>query len=142
MNALSKLLAQGGDVNATDAEGRTALICAVVEGKESIVEFLLKNQCLVDLQDNCGFSALHFAAQDYRIAIARLLLDAGAAVDLQDSYGNTPLWRATFESRGRGEMIELLLARGADRNLKNLNGKSPVDLAKTMSNFNIQQFFH
>jgi len=141
MNALNKLLAQGGDVNATDDAGRTALICAVMEGKESIVEFLLKNNCNLDIQDNQGYSALHFAAQDYRVAIAKMLLDAGASVDLQDSYGDTPLWRATFESHGRGEMIVLLLAGGADKNLQNHSGKSPYDLARTMTNYDIQQFF-
>jgi len=67
---------------------------------------------------------LHWAALVGETAIARQLLDAGAPLDRGDSEGNVPLIAASFA--GRGELIELLLERGADPNLPNREGQSPV----------------
>ena len=83
---------------------------------------------------------VHFAAQEHHVEIA-LVLDAGASVDGADSYGNTPLGRATFESRGRGEMIRLLIGRGADADLPNNAGISPRQLAQRIANYDLQAFF-
>jgi ankyrin repeat protein len=69
------------------------------------------------------------------------LLERGASVDSRDAHGNTPLWRAVFESKNRGEVIKLLLAFGADRDLKNDHGISPLDLARTIANYDATQFF-
>jgi hypothetical protein len=44
-------------------------------------------------------------------------------------------------SKGKGEGIKLLLASGADRNMKNKTGKSPLDIARVVTNFNLLQFF-
>jgi hypothetical protein len=60
---------------------------------------------------------------------------------MEDSLGNTPLWRATFESRGRGEVIRLLRAAGADPWHANRSGVSPVALARAISNYDVAQFY-
>ena len=70
-----------------------------------------------------------------------MLLDASARVDATDSHGNTPLFRATFESRGNGDMIELLRTRGADPRVSNQSGVTPVELARTIANFDVAQFY-
>jgi ankyrin repeat protein len=72
--------------------------------------------------------------------MAKLLLDHGAAADAQDAHGNTPLSHAVFESRGRGEMIRLLLSFGADKALKNKHGVSPENLARTIANYDVSIF--
>jgi ankyrin repeat protein len=59
-------------------------------------------------RDKDGFTALHLAAQEYAVDVARLLLDSGAEVDAANVHGNTPLFTAVFNSRGRGELIGLL----------------------------------
>ena len=58
-----------------------------------------------NLQDNEGWSPLHFAAQEWSEGVARSLIENGATVDIKDSNGNTPLLRAVFSSQGRGELI-------------------------------------
>jgi hypothetical protein len=138
---LLDLLRKGADINFIDRGGRTPLMNAVAAGKDEIVELLLKRGADPNVQDKLGFTALHCAAQDYRIAVMKLLLDNGAEVDVQDGYGNTALWRATSNSRGRGDAIKLLLSAGADRTLKNKNGKSPEDVANIVDNFDLKQFF-
>jgi len=59
---------------------------------------------------------------------------------LQDNYVNTPLFRAVFSSNGRGDIIKLLLLYNADMNLKNKSGISPLQLAKTIGNYDITQY--
>jgi uncharacterized protein len=137
----TRLLKAGFDPNVKDADGRTALMHAVIDGKDEIVDLLITHGSDVNTQDDRGFSALHFAAQNYRVKTAEALLRAGAAVDVRDGFGNTPLWRAVFNSQGRGEIIKLLLEHGADRQAKNKSGKSPIDLALTIGNYNVKQFF-
>jgi ankyrin repeat protein len=51
-----------------------------------------------------------------------------------------PLSHAVFESRGRGEMIRLLLSFGADKALKNKHGVSPENLARTIANYDVSIF--
>ena len=54
---------------------------------------------------------LHFAGQQHHVDVVRLLLDAGAPVDATDEHGNTPLFKAVFASRGRGDLTARLLRR-------------------------------
>ena len=73
--------------------------------------------------------------------MARLLIEHGATIDVEDSHGNTPLWRAVFNSEGRGDLIRILLHAGADRQHVNKHGKTPLGLAETIANYDELQFF-
>ena len=137
---LRRRLASASDVDVRDDDGRTALMHAAIEGDAEAVGLLIHAGADVNLSDNGGFTALHFAAQEFRIEAARSLLASGAQVDAKDVFGNTPLAKAVFGSRGRGEMIRLLLAHGADKSLKNNHGVSPEDLAVKIANYDVAQF--
>ena len=117
------------------------LVEAVIGNNAETIKALLSSGVDVDQQDKIGYTALHYAAQNYLLDIALLLLEHKASVDAKDNYGNTPLFRAVFNSKGRGDMIQLLLRFGADKNLKNNHGVSPLELAKTIANYSIVQFF-
>jgi ankyrin repeat protein len=54
-------------------------------------------------------------------------------VDHRDRFGNTPLWRAVFDSRGEVATAELLLQAGANPDNVNEAGTTPRDLAKRMA---------
>ena len=139
--ATLRLLTSGADPNVKDADGRTPLMYAVRDGKDEFVGQLIQYGANVDAQDYVDFSALHFAAQNFHLASAEALLRAGAKVDLRDSYGNTPLGRAVVNSRGRGEMIRLLLKYGADPSAKNKSGNSPLETANRIANYDVKCFF-
>ena len=62
-------------------------------------------------------------------------------VDVQDEHGNTPLFRAVFNSQGRGEVVVQLLKSEADRNLQNKHGVSPLGLAESIGNYDVASFF-
>ena len=140
-NEAARLLKAGFDPDIKDADGRTALMHTVIDGKDQLLDLLIDNGSDVNLQDKQGLSPLHFAAQNYNVKAAKTLLQAGAKVDARDKYGNAALWTAVFNSRGRGDIIMLLLEHGADRSAKNRSGKSPLELADMIGNYDVKQFF-
>jgi uncharacterized protein len=73
--------------------------------------------------------------------IAELLIQYGANLEARDVNGNTPLNDAVFYSKGNGEMITFLLDKGANKDSKNNYGVSPLDLAHTIANYDVKQFF-
>lgn len=138
---LIKLLKDGASTNIRDGDGRTPLIHAAIDQNVPLVKMLITNGADVNLADFHNCTALHFAAQESSTQIASLLLKYGAQVDAQDTDGNTPLSNAVFSSKGHGELIELLLLCGANKELKNKYGVSPLDLAKSIANYDVTRFF-
>ena len=128
-------------VNETDRMGRTPLMYAVADGLMDFVTLLLEHGADVNSQDKQGWTALHFAAQEYDRDMVSTLLQHGAKVDAQDSFGNTPLWRAVFSAEDKGgAVVELLLSNGADKNLKNGSGISPIELARSIGNYDVASY--
>ena len=128
-------------INEKDKQGRTPLMEAIIFKKEEIAKYLIESGANINEQDNNGWCALHFAAQEFLVDTTKLLLEKKAKIDLQDSDGNTPLFRSLFSSQGRGDIISLLLSAGANKNLKNQSGVSPYELAKQVTNFNLLLYF-
>jgi ankyrin repeat protein len=124
-----------------DGLGRTELHYAACNGDLAKTQALLAAGAQVDLPDDNGWTPLHFAAQAHSVEVSEALLAAGASVDPRDSHGNTPLWKAVFNSRGRGELIVLLRRHGADPNITNTHGTSPVALARRIGNYDVRQYF-
>jgi hypothetical protein len=58
------------------------------------------------------FEALHQAAAEGRATAVGILLDLGVPIDLPGQMGGTPLHHAAWW--GHGEVVEVLLGRGAD----------------------------
>jgi len=135
LREVTHAIAQGEDVDSLDREGRTALFYATSEGDPTLAAELIRHGANVNAQDSRLETPLHFAARAYQPEIAQLLIETGANVDAQDANGNTPLSNAVFESRGRDQMIKLLLSFGADKTLKNNHGVSPEELAKSIGNY-------
>ncbi|KAL6953522.1 hypothetical protein U1Q18_046363 [Sarracenia purpurea var. burkii] len=63
-----------------------------------------------------------------QVKCAQILLEAGATVDALDKNKNTALHYAA--GYGRKECVALLLEHGAAVTLQNLDGKTPIDVAK------------
>lgn len=106
---LVQLLNRGVDPDTVDAQGNTLLMLAARDGNAETVEALLKYRPKVSRRNPAGDSALMLAVLKGETAVVDLLLDAGAPVNHD---GWTPLMYAAFE--GRLELVERLLARGAD----------------------------
>jgi ankyrin repeat protein len=124
-----------------DVRRRTALHYAALANNAADVERLLIEGFDAGAKDDQGWTPLHFAAQNNVTEAARCLLAAGAPIDARDSNGNTPLFRAVFNSQGCGDLINLFRAHGANPHVENDSGISPLQLARTIANFNVAQFF-
>ena len=124
-----------------DGLGRTPLHYAAADGAVAEVARLLAAGANANARDDNGWSPLHFAAQSNSADITNALLGAGAKIDVRDSYGNTPLSTAVFSSAGNGAVIKLLRDAGADPYVANDSGVTPLSLARTISNYDVAQFF-
>jgi uncharacterized protein len=102
----------------------------VLEKRPEVLDFLLERGCSADAPADDGLTALHAAAHQQDARSARVLLEAGTAVDAEDQSGNTPLFRAVFSNHDAVEVIELLLAYGADPSHENKSGVSPRSFAE------------
>jgi ankyrin repeat protein len=125
----------------TDRLGRSQLHYAALEGRTDDIQALIDSGADINLPDKDGRTPLHFAAQQYQVRSAELLCKAGADIQARDKFGNTALWRATFDSRGREDLIRLLLASGANPDAANDSGVSPRQLAERIGNYDVKRFF-
>lgn len=122
------LLKQGVDVNAADAEKRTALMWAAYDGYTEVVKQLLKRGAEVDARDQLDRTALMFAASGANIETVRFLLAHKAETNLVDSH---EAWTALMfaAAEGHNDIVQALLKAGADVNLIDTDGDSAYDFA-------------
>lgn len=90
-----------------------------------VAAVLLRYGASLTARDFEGGTPLH----DTNAAKARVLLDAGADVHVCDESGRTPLHQAVWHCDV--DLVELLLAAGADPAVRDLGGTSPVRLAQS-----------
>jgi uncharacterized protein len=73
--------------------------------------------------------ALVMAADHQRLDVIDQLIAAGTSVDaVDDTFGGQPLRQAA--GNGRPASVRRLLAHGADANLQDEQGRSPLDLCR------------
>jgi len=114
------LVARGADVTIRDAiHGSTPIGWASFCRSQDVLDFLLEDESKVDLLD-----AFELRRVDL---FAKLIGDGDPDQDLGPG-GRGVLLRAASH-RGDLAMVELLLARGADPNLANPDGKTALDWA-------------
>jgi uncharacterized protein len=102
------------DVNAVNAHGETPLMMAALRGDIEWSRRLIERGAKVQTD---GWSALHYAATGPEPKVVALLLDHGAAIDCRSPNRTTPLMMAA--RYGAEASVDLLLARGADKRLRN-----------------------
>lgn len=118
----------GTDLEATAANGNTALMMAAYKRNQEAVDALLAKGAKVN---RAGWTPLHYAAAAGDDQIADLLIRRGAVLDApspRQSGAYTPLMMAARE--GHASTALLLLARGAKAGLKNTEGLTAVQIAE------------
>ncbi|XP_065603442.1 KN motif and ankyrin repeat domain-containing protein 3-like [Cyrtonyx montezumae] len=117
-------------VNLADGNGNTALHYSVSHSNFHIVQLLLDTGvCNVDHQNKAGYTALMLAAlaaveQEDDMNVVRRLFSMGNVNAKASQAGQTALMLAV--SHGRQEMVEALLACGADVNLQDEEGSTAL----------------
>ncbi len=98
-------------------------------GKVRRMKTLIAQGAPLDAQDEVGWTALHYAANQGNIGGVRALLEAGATVDIREGDGMTPLMRAA--SNGHNDIIALLVKHGADPRATAEDGRNAMMLASS-----------
>src|SRR5262245_30841861 len=109
-----RLIAQGADVNAAEADGATPLHLAAEREDRDVVRALLERGANPQAPNRYGVTPLSVAAATGNAAVLTLLLDAGADPNTTAAEAETALMAAA--RTGRVEAITLLLNRGAQVN--------------------------
>ena len=153
------LLSAGANVNARDNKGRTALHRAARSGQPVVIGFLLasgaevnateweyawtplhyasnkqsaalliSNGASISARDNKDRIPLHRAAENGYVDVVDLLVRKGSAINDRDNEGWTPLHYAA-RWHGNADMVNTLLAHGADPSATNRFGMTPSQLA-------------
>jgi ankyrin repeat protein len=151
------LVNKGADVN--PKVGPSPLVGAVMDGHTQVVKVLLEKKVLVHGPPKAATTPLHLAAEKGYPNIVRLLLEKKATPNRKDAKGNTPLYYAIYNDhfhvirelvdngvnihqetpegtllhlaaeRGHVGAASVLIQKGAKLELRNSQGKKPLDVA-------------
>ena len=137
--AIRLLGAKGANVNATGADGTTAIMYAAANDDLELVRALIKAGANVKLKNQFGTSALTEAAIIGSAPIIEALLKAGADPNFRTTDGETPLMAAARS--GKIDAAKALLAAGADINAKeNWGGQSAIMWAAAQGQADMVKF--
>ena len=132
------LLAHGADERADDETGKPPIIYAAAGARFDIVKRLLARNIDVNARYSNDLTLLMWASgpdekapETQAVKIISYLLDAGAHIDDRDNRGRTALMIAA--EGGHEDIVNLLVARGADASLKDKAGKRAADLTRLSS---------
>lgn len=126
---IERHIAWGTDMNQLDPDGYAPLHVAVRNGRMAIVRLLLKRGVDVRRKDARGHDALYHAVLGAHLRIADLLLKAGSELD-----ANALLLAAVEQGVNEREVYRFLSNQGADMNLRDNNGDTPLLKAIRMGN--------
>lgn len=165
--AISKLLADGADIDATDERGRTSVMIAVHTNQLELFTFLVEQGANINIRDNQLDNPLLYAGAEGKLDFLKAAIAAGADTTITNRYGGTALipaadrghveivrellmnsdvdvnhvnnlgWTALLEAiilgnggKNHQEIVNLLVEHGADVNLADRSGVTPLQHAK------------
>ena len=107
-NLVHFLIAEGAQVNALDAYGKTALISAVEEGNYTAAKILLRSGADPNAMDRSGYTPLMLAAARADMALFNILTEHGADPALKRAGGPTVMGEAEMAGEPAAEIVHRL----------------------------------
>ena len=103
---------------------------AMTFGYADVVRSLVKAGADTSFTGSGGINALHWAAITNRSAIIPILVEAKVPVNAMDDNGYTPLMYAATIDFGDTDVLKALLNAGADKTIRNFEGRTPLAQAQ------------
>lgn len=126
--AVALFVTSGVAIDAATTTGETPLLVACTGNNAETVKALLGLKADPNRQDAAGRTPLVMAVRGGRSDLITQLLDAGARVDAGTTTGRRSALHVAA-AMGYGRIVDVLLAKGADRNARDSQGRTPADLA-------------
>lgn len=129
----TELIAAGGDVNARDSIQDSAFLYAGAEGLNDILRLTLANDADVASTNRFGGTALIPASEHGHVETVRILIGAGVPVNHVNNLGWTAMQEAILLGDGgpaQQKVVGLLLAAGADPDIRDPQGRTALDNAE------------
>jgi ankyrin repeat protein len=118
------LLARGAEASAE------AVSESVTFGHPDVVQALVEAGANVSLTESSGINLLHWATITNRASVIPVLVKAGVPLNETDEFGYTPLMYAASVDEGDTETLKALLEAGADRGIRNGEGRTALEQAR------------
>jgi ankyrin repeat protein len=133
-DAMQLLIQHGADVTALDKNDSTPLHLASPYRRTDAMQLLIQHGADVTALDKNDSTPLHLASNSYgTFGSIQLLIQHGADVNARDNRKSTPLHLlAPRWKRGIG-LVRLLLEHGADVDATDVNGRTPDEIALSIS---------
>ena len=122
--AVRSLLKQGANVNATQADGTTALHWSSYRDDLESADLLIRSGANVNARNDLGATPLWAACQNGSESMVGRLLTAGANPNAALLLGETPVMVAGRS--GSPAVVELLAAKGANVNARAARGQTAL----------------
>jgi ankyrin repeat protein len=144
------LIDEGADTNIKNNDGDTALHCATRKGCYTIFGHLMQKKSCINIQNNRGDTVLHVMCNIepdfFFMPIVIDTVDLGALknnphINIQNNNGDTALHIACGR-KGicRMYIIKEFIHNGADTNLRNKHGQTPLNIARLNNNQKVLKF--
>jgi ankyrin repeat protein len=128
---LDALIARKATADVSNEFGATPLAEAVKVADRRMVKTLLDAGAGVESANLDGETALMLAIKTGALPIVQMLIDAGASVNtVEKQHNQTPLMYAAAADRSAGDMVKLLLSKGADVRPRSLSYDWPSHISE------------
>lgn len=127
------LISAGADVNAQDAKHETPLLRAGSDGRLQILRLMLKAKPNFKVLDRHGATPLIPAAEKGHVEVVRELVQTKINLDHRNQLGWTALMEAVVLGDGSPryqEVVKILIEAGADPNIPDVDGITPLAHAR------------
>ena len=132
VEVLGVMLDAGGNIQARNRIGLSALALAAHHGHGGAVDVLIANHANVNAKDNKGVSVLMIAINSGQNDVLNKLIAKRASVDTCDNAGDSPLILAVL--KGDDSVIEILVRANAKLDATNNAGKTALMVAVESNN--------
>ena len=124
-----------------DLGGQTPLMHAVLQGRETSVQFLLSKGADVTTGEKDGYTPMHGAGFQGRSVIAKQLLDHGLDPLIPHEDGFLPMHRSCWGREDRHTAtVQVFLEAGVPFDIKSKDGKTCMDMAQNPATIELLKY--